>query len=218
MERLKHMKETLFNRVEAEMGKGLESIDTKELGEAIDMIKDMSEAMYYCSIVEAMEEKAKEEKYMEKYYSPMMMRQYPPMYYDGGRMYNEGGGQGGNSGGGRSNYDGNRMMYYNGNSGNSGGNRGGGDGNRGGGSRGYSEDYYPYPMEIRDYREGKSPVSRRNYMESKELKHDKTKQMQELDKYVQELTEDVLEMIHDATPEEKLSLSQKMTALANKIR
>ena len=42
--------------------------------------------------------------------------------------------------------------------------------------------------------------------------------MQELDKYVQELTEDVLEMIHDATPEEKLSLSQKMTALANKIR
>ena len=71
---------------------------------------------------------------------------------------------------------------------------------------------------MRDYREGKSPITRRNYMESKELKHDKTKQMQELDKYVQELTEDVLEMIHDATPEEKLSLSQKMTALANKIR
>jgi hypothetical protein len=96
-------------------------------------------------------------------------------------------------------------MYYDGNS-NNGGN--------GGGSRGYT---YP-PMEMRDYREGKSPITRRNYMESKELKHDKTKQMQELDKYVQELTEDVLEMIHDATPEEKLSLSQKMTALANRIR
>ena len=210
MERLKHMKETLFNRVEAEMGKGLESIDTKELGEAVDMIKDMSEAMYYCSIVEAMEEKAKEEKYMEKYYSPMMTRQYPPpLYYDGGRMYNEGGGQGGSnsgSGGGRANYDGRRMMYYN------------GSGDKWDGIGRHPDDHFQYPMEIRDYREGKSPVSRRNYMESKELKHDKTKQMQELDKYVQELTEDVLEMIHDATPEEKLSLSQKMTALANKIR
>jgi hypothetical protein len=187
MDRLKHMKESLFNRIDAEIARGLDNVDTKELGEAIDMVKDLSEAMYYCSIVEAMEEREEESKIMEKHYSQTMGK-YPP--YQMSEEYN-------NSG--RMNYDGNRMMYYDGN---------------GGGSRGYT---YP-PMEMRDYREGKSPITRRNYMESKELKHDKTKQMQELDKYVQELTEDVLEMIHDATPEEKLSLSQKMTALANKIR
>lgn len=187
MDRLKHMKESLFNRIDAEIARGLDNVDTKELGEAIDMVKDLSEAMYYCSIVEAMEEREEESKIMEKHYSQTMGK-YPP--YQMSEGYNNGG---------RMNYDGNRMMYYDGN---------------GGSSRGYT---YP-PMEMRDYREGKSPITRRNYMESKELKHDKTKQMQELDKYVQELTEDVLEMIHDATPEEKLSLSQKMTALANKIR
>ena len=194
MDRLKHMKESLFNRIDAEIARGLDSVDTKELGEAIDMVKDLSEAMYYCSIVEAMEEREEESKIMEKHYSQTMGK-YPP--YQMSEEYNNGG---------RMNYDGNRMMYYDGNS------------NNGGGSRGYSG-WATYPqMEMRDYREGKSPITRRNYMESKELKHDKTKQMQELDKYVQELTEDVLEMIHDATPEEKLSLSQKMTALANKIR
>ena len=199
MDRLKHMKESLFNRIDAEIARGLDNVDTKELGEAIDMVKDLSEAMYYCSIVEAMEEREEESKIMEKHYSQTMGK-YPP--YQMSEEYNNGG---------RMNYDGNRMMYYDGN--NSGNNNGGNNG-----SRGYSG-WATYPqMEMRDYREGKSPITRRNYMESKELKYDKTKQMQELDKYVQELTEDVLEMIHDATPEEKLSLSQKMTALANKIR
>lgn len=74
------------------------------------------------------------------------------------------------------------------------------------------------PFDVRDYREGKSYNSRRNYIESKELHHDKAKQMQELDRYAQELTDDILEMIHDATPEEKMNLSQKITALANKIK
>jgi hypothetical protein len=34
----------------------LDTIDAKEMGEVIDMIKDLSETMYYCSIVKAMEE------------------------------------------------------------------------------------------------------------------------------------------------------------------
>jgi hypothetical protein len=38
----------------------LDSVDAKELGEAIDMIKDLSEAIYYCTITEAMEAKGKE--------------------------------------------------------------------------------------------------------------------------------------------------------------
>ena len=35
----------------------LDEVDTKELGEAIDMIKDLEEAMYYCTITKAMEQK-----------------------------------------------------------------------------------------------------------------------------------------------------------------
>jgi hypothetical protein len=32
----------------------LGEVDTKELGEAIDMIKDLEEAIYYCTVTEAM--------------------------------------------------------------------------------------------------------------------------------------------------------------------
>jgi hypothetical protein len=199
MERFKQIKEALISCIQAQVGQGLKEVDTKELGEAIDMLKDMEEAMYYCSIVKAMEESKEEEKYKEKYYS-----MYPRMMYPDNMMYN----------------DGNRM-YYNGggNSSNSGGSRGGQSGGNSGGSRNYDEgQYYPYPAEIRDYREGRSPVTRRTYMESKELHHDKSKQMQELEKYMKELTDDILEMINGATPEEKQMLSQKLTTLATKVQ
>jgi phage anti-repressor protein len=32
----------------------LDKVDAKELGEAIDMIKDLAEAIYYCTITDAM--------------------------------------------------------------------------------------------------------------------------------------------------------------------
>ena len=216
MEKFKQIKEALVNCIQAQVGQGLKEVDTKELGEAIDMLKDMEEAIYYCSITKAMEESKEEEKYREKYYS-----KYPYMMYnDGGKMFAEA-----NNGNSR-NYsdmmynDGNRM-YYNGggNSSNSGGSRGGQSGGNSGGSRNYDGgQYYPYPAEIRDYREGRSPVTRRTYMESKELHHDKSKQMQELEKYMKELTDDILEMINGATPEEKQMLSQKLSTLATKVQ
>ena len=202
MERFKQIKEALMNCIQAQVGQGLKEVDTKELGEAIDMLKDMEEAMYYCSIVKAMEESKEEEKYKEKYFS--MYPPYNKMSNDGrDMMYN----------------DGNRM-YYNGggNSSNSGGSRGGQSGGNSGGSRNFHDwEHYPYPTEIRDYREGRSPVTRRTYMESKEMHHDKSKQMQELEKYAKELTEDILEMVNGASPEERQILSQKLTALAGKV-
>jgi hypothetical protein len=75
-----------------------------------------------------------------------------------------------------------------------------------------------YPRELRDYREGRSGNSRRMYMESKEMHEGKEKQMAELEKYMQELSGDIMEMINDATPEEKQILSQKMSTLAEKIK
>ena len=52
-EKLKHMKDTLMCAVEMQLC-DLSEVDTKELGEAIDMIKDLEEAIYYCTVTEAM--------------------------------------------------------------------------------------------------------------------------------------------------------------------
>ena len=53
-EKLKHMKDTLMCAVEMQLC-DLSEVDTKELGEAIDMIKDLEEAIYYCTVTEAMQ-------------------------------------------------------------------------------------------------------------------------------------------------------------------
>lgn len=223
MERLKNMKENLVSAVQSQISGNLSSVDAQELGAAVDMIKDLSEALYYCSVVEAMEKSEKESKKEEHHhhytermipyeYQRDMDRQngrmyYPMMYpYDDRVMYYDG--QGG--------YSGNRGSS-NGNS-NNGGQSSGGNNARGGGSRGYSQnDWESYPMKVQDYREGKSPMSRKMYMEAKELHKGKEVQMKELEKYMKELSQDVTEMIHDASPEEKQILKQKITELAGKI-
>mgnify|MGYP000618655320 FL=1 len=61
MEKYKTMKDTLVAQVQAQLG-NLQEVDAKELGEVVDMIKDLEEAMYYCSIVKAMEGKDKQDK------------------------------------------------------------------------------------------------------------------------------------------------------------
>ena len=82
MKHLIAMKENLVRMIENEMGH-LEQVDTKELGEAIDMVKDLSEAIYYCTVTEAMESK--------KYDMPKEYREYRyderKMHEDTGRMY-----------------------------------------------------------------------------------------------------------------------------------
>lgn len=214
MERLKHIKETLLGCIEGQMSH-LDTVDTEELGDVVDMVKDLEEAIYYCTITKAMEEKEKSGNGGEKEYHYYTEYRYPErdidrengkMYYnmmpmtytDQGRMYYNGSGgssstSGGNSGGSSSSSGGNSSS---------------------GGSRNYSE--YEYPM-MRDKREGRSPMSRRTYMESKEMHQPKTTQMKELEKYLQELSTDITEMIQDASPEEKSFLEKKISALATKI-
>lgn len=46
-------------------------------------------------------------------------------------------------------------------------------------------------------------MTRKMYMEHKDLHHDKSIKIQELDKYMHELTDDIMEMIEDSSPEEK---------------
>lgn len=186
MHRLKHMKDCLICAVESQI-KDLHNADAKELGEAIDMIKDLDEAIYYCTIVKSMEESEPSHYYYTepvhngRYYKMMGRKGYtePMMMYrdidkDMGRMY----------------YD-----------------------EHGGKHDGGKE----YPIEIRDYREGRSPLSRRSYMEAQDLHKDKAHQMQELEKYMRELSDDLTEMVEKATPEEKSLLSKKLSTLATKI-
>lgn len=45
----------ILDMVGMETAAGLAPVDAKELGEAVDMLKDLAEAKYYCSIVAAME-------------------------------------------------------------------------------------------------------------------------------------------------------------------
>lgn len=197
MERLKHVKDTLLCAVESQLG-DLEHVDAKELGEVVDMVKDMEEAMYYCSITKAMKEQEEEEKYMKHIYPMSMLHDYRGMDKENGRMY----------------FDERDMDYRE-----RARRRGEKDSrwNRG-------EDYEDserrdrYPVEIRDAREGRSPISRKNYIESKELHQGVPAQMKELEKYLQELSQDITEMIVDATPEEKTVLQQKLSILASKIK
>ena len=195
MEQLKMIKETLINQVQGQMG-NLEHVHTKELGEVIDMIKDLSEASYYCSIVEAMEEKSQEMPTNNYYYTE---RYIPTRDYDYG----------------------NRQMYYphnnyyteGGNSSSGNNNSSGGNGN----SSYYSEMDYPMVSDMRDQREGRSPMRRKMYMEAKETHQNSAKKIRELESYLQELSSDVMEMIKDASPEEKAILQKKMTTLATKL-
>ena len=155
------------------------NVNTKELGEAIDMIKDLAEAEYYCEVVKAMQEVSENKSTNNYYYTD---HYYPHSYYrdvdrDLGRMYYP------NS---------NSMPNNQENSTNNGQNN-----------------YYTeqsYPMMFRDNREGRSPMARKMYMESKDMHHDNSKTMKELESYMQELTSDMMEMIGKASPEEKALL------------
>ena len=144
--KLEHMKDVLICAVEHEID-NLENANCKELGEAIDMIKDLEEAIYYCTIIEAMGENSNG--------------------YNHNKINSNG--------------------YYNES----------------------SEDYNQYC--------GNSYKSRKMYMEAKTMKKDKTTQLRELEKYLQELSNDIIEMIQDSTLEEKQYLEKKITALATKI-
>ena len=144
MDQLKNMKEQLICQVQEQLGH-LDSVDAKELGEVIDMIKDLAETEYYCSITKAMEESEKEDRNGNAYYYTMP---YPD-------------------------YDRERMYYS--------GSQGGGSSSRGQGSSSSAT------------------------------------QMKDLEKYIQDLGEDITEMIQNATPAEKQVLQQKIATLSTKI-
>lgn len=194
MKQLKNMKETLVAATQTQLT-NLENVNTQELGCAIDMIKDLSEAIYYCSIAKSMEEaKEEQEKQME-------MAKYQQQQSGGQQMMYQ---------------EEPKRMYYtepraNPNT-NSSMNQQTSRSSNGNNTQNHQEfEYYPNPYS------GRSTERRRTYMESKHSS-DKATSMKELEHYAQDLTSDVIEMIEGATLEEKQMLAKKLTILANKIQ
>ena len=88
-------------------------------------------------------------------------------------------------------------------------------------NRGFSEGRRSSGNNTRDYREGRSGRNRRTYIEAKETKDNspesKQMKMKELERYTNELSSDITEMIGDASPEEKNLLKNKLQNLTQKI-
>ena len=221
--------ERLSECVKSEVDKGIDQVDTKEMGEVADIIKDLCEAEYYAKISKAMDEAEYGEdydymgaydeherkgyrgqrrdsrgRYMSRrsYIEPMMMHDdMREMDYMEGRMY-----YGGSTSGNTSNMGGASSGMNSGSSNT--------------GSRGYSENMGGRMSDRmqRDGREGRSGESRRGYMESKEMGKDKSEKMHELETYMKDLSEDVTEMIGGMSPEEKALMKNKMQTLMTKIQ
>lgn len=219
-EKLKWMKDSLICVVENQLC-NLGEVDTEELGDAIDMIKDLEEAIYYCTVTEAMNKQGHEMSMEMKKGDHQQKPEDDRMYYSGGypAMYSEGGRRRRADG---TFYAEGGQNYANGSQSGSGGGQSymyaGGQNyaDSGGTNSSNGRNYYDDPM-WRDEREGRSPMSRKMYMEAKHTNKDKATQLRELEKYMQELSSDVTEMIADASPEEKQYLEKKITALASKI-
>ena len=192
MEQLKTIKQCLVSAVQTQLG-DLKKTDAKELGEVIDMIKDLEEAMYYCSITEAMEKSAE-----EKEQSNMNVNYYmEPMYYRGQSRDSMG----------RYASDGSQSSSM----------------GQSSGTRNYVPymEYAPYMMRDNRWRDehfgDKSGMSRRMYMEGKQYHGDDQQSMKELEHYITDLGEDLTDMIKESSQEEKQVLSTKLQQLATKI-
>lgn len=139
MERLNKIQHCLIEAVECQMG-DLCNVDAEELGEVIDMIKDIEEAKYYCA-----------------------KREYLPT----------------------------------------------GDG--------IMKDYQAMTAETHENVKEHAHESSKRHKDHKEKIHDPSKKIEELERYMQEITTDIVDMVKDATPEERQLLHNRIVALGAKI-
>ena len=187
MEQLRNIEQCLIGTVQGQMG-DLKKVNAKEMGEVIDMIKDLEEAMYYCSIIEAMD-KTKEEK-AEYKQQPMNIS-----------YYMEGGNNSGNNNTGAGTHHYVPYMEY---------------APYMMRDEQWRDDHLPKNYYSDGGNNGRSYYSRRMYMENKNNGEDQ-KAIKELDHYMKDLADDITEMIEKSTTEEKQILSNKLSQLAQKV-
>lgn len=228
------IEEKLAEAIRCEFDKGIENVNTSEMGKATDMLKDAAEAEYYARIAKAMEKADSEDEEADKHMLRQLKEQYGEddgrRYYDNYRYMRTGR----FAPKGRGTYMPRRgyetpieyhmtpemyrehdpeyyrdmdrdmgRMYYT---------ETGMRENTGNSSR----------TGMRDGREGRSGMSRRSYMQTKEMHPDNSQEskqakMKELEKYMGELSGDITEMIAGASNEEKTMLKTKLQTLVSKI-
>lgn len=180
--------EKLMDCICSEFDKGIQNVNTAEMGMVVDMLKDMADALYHLTTVDAMNEYsegAEERYYTEKSRKRARMPEYDMSVED----YRD--------------YEPMRDM----------------DRRRG---RMYFTEPMNDGMSMRDSREGKSGMSRKGYMESKELHNsgseaDKMRNRQELEKWIDDIGTDVKSALGEMSPEERTVMRQKLTNLSNAI-
>lgn len=215
IERIHKMIECLTEKTLCELDKGVENVSTEEMGEAVDMIKDLCEAEYKAVIVKSMK-KADEE---EEEYNKELLRALKDEYgEEGGRRYYDeyryANGRFAPKGRGiRRGYieppyyhmpvNYNDMEYMR-------------DMDKSQGKMYYSEPIAPHVSESNYDR------AKRHYTETKEIHkgtstEDKEHKMKALDMYIRELSGDISELLNDMTPDERNLLRTKMSNLASKL-
>ena len=234
---IKHIRcieEKLAEAIRCEFEKGIDKVNTTEMGKATDMLKDAAEAEYYARIAKAMEKADSEDEEADKHMLRQLKEQYGEddgrKYYDNYRYMRTGR----FAPKGRGTYMPRRGYetpieyhmtpemyrehdpeYYR-------------DMDRDMGRLYYTETGMRGNMGnssrtgMRDDREGRSGASRRSYIETKEMHPDNSQEskqmkMKELEKYMGELSGDITEMIAGASNEEKTMLKAKLQTLMQKI-
>ena len=209
IERMHKMQECLTEKAVNELEKGVENVDTSEMGQVVDMIKDLAEAEYHSIISKAMKKADEEEEEYDKELLKSLKAEYGE---ESGRRY----------------YD--HYRYADGRFAPKG---------KGTYRRGYEESpymhIYPEAEHMRDmdrdygkmyYTEPMSESSydraKRNYTETKEMHknntpEDKEHKMKALDGYIKELGGDITQLIGDMTAEERNLMRTKLSTLVSKL-
>jgi len=206
-QRIHDMLEDVSEAASTELSKGAGQVNTKEFGEVVDMIKDLTEAeknkaeaCYYKSIVEAMENS----EYGEDY------------DWEGRMGYSRGSGRSGNRGG-RREYN-QPMMYDDRYDEMMDGRMGYSNGAYGGGQRGMSRS--GYSSQGGNQRSSRYGFSHDEYMNNQKMHSSKTPEdMKARADMIEDRIDDLYDMfkeeVKDMTPEEKQLWKSKINRVIN---
>lgn len=208
IKRMHEMIEKLSEAAECEFSKGIENVDTCEMDKVVNMMENLSEAMYYRTLTKAMQESDTEE-IMEMFdkYGDDGKRYYDMWRYKSGRFAPKGRGT-------RRGYE--EPPYYH-------------------MTPDQYKEHDPEYWRDLDRKDGKmyytEPITmesrydkaKRGYEESKMTHKENTPEhkqakMKDLEAYLKELSEDVTKLLSDATPEERAMVRGKMQVLTQKIQ
>lgn len=203
MVRMSQLEGEILDMLDRQVARGLENVDAEELGEVVDMLKDLGEAKYYCSIVLAMQEDEEgpmgynSRRYASGRYAPKGRGSmgYEPLsrvdvWMDDrweGSMGYSGGSQGGNMG----------------NSGYSGGR--GQTGSQNGSQGGYGSAYGRYQQARMGYNQSRTAENRRGMDEA-------------ANDHVREFTDSMTEMWNDADQSQRTQMRNALVKFVNDLK